>query len=186
MQTSTLLLTTLACALLGSTACARSTQPSGPTLSSAPSASAAAVITPVNAGVRRGTNTPLVVLVTEKHRTQTGAVVVVRVERRGPIAATVALTTTLPLGTSLVRGESKVELPPSDTASVYEAELELAFSAVPTTDLQVVAEYKLATSGARAVGTYRFGRAADAIAPAPKGTDTKMGKWNLGPSVQMK
>ena len=134
--------------------------------------------------VRHGTRAPLVVQMRELKRSPTSSIVIARVERRDAIHTPITVSIELPAEARLVRGPLKAELPASTSAGETEYEFELSYASAPTGDFKVVAEFKTATSGARAVGTYRFGRA-ETVAPAAKGTDAKMGNWNLGPSVKM-
>ena len=116
------------------------------------------------------------------------ATLAARVRRHVGFAADVAVHVSVPAGARLT-GPTDWISPGTATASTDERSLEVAFDAVPATDLELEASVQGTGFGVTAHAAYDFARpapAAAAVARPPDGPHLIVGGHDLGPSRSLR
>ena len=130
---------------------------------------------------------PLRVSWEELSRTDTGAVVLAKVERLNRLDMPFVLTIELPAGVKAVDGRTQLTLLPNTEAVLVTERLTLAYEAPPAEDAQLKLDGDSGAMGFHYKVPYRFGRAApEERGPAATGPEPSKGGKSFGPSVPLK
>lgn len=123
----------------------------------------------------------------ELSRTDTGAVVLAKIERLNHLDMSFAMTIELPPGVKAVDGRTQLTLLPNTEPVLVTERLTLAYEAQPSEDALLKLDGDSGAMGFHYKVPYRFGRAApEERGPAATGVAPVKGGKSFGPSVPLK
>lgn len=130
---------------------------------------------------------PIRVTWEEVSRTDTGAVVLAKIERLNHLDMPFLMTVDLPAGVKLLDGRTQLTLLPNTEPVLVTEQLTLAFDALPAGDALLKLDGDSGAMGFHYKVPYRFGRAAlEEQGPAATGPAPTKGGKSFGPSIPLK
>ena len=130
---------------------------------------------------------PIRVTWEEVSRTDTGAVVLAKIERLNHLDMPFLMTVELPAGVKLLDGRTQLTLLPNTEPVLVTEQLTLAFDAPPSGDAWLKLDGDSGAMGFHYKVPYRFGRPApEEQAPAATGPAPMKGGKSFGPSIPLK
>lgn len=123
----------------------------------------------------------------ELSRTDTGAVVLAKIERLNHLDMPFVMTVELPPGVKAIEGRTELTLLPNTEPVLVTERLTLAFDAPPAGDALLKLDGDSGAMGFHYQVPYRFGRAApEEQGPAATGVAPLKGGKSFGPSIPLK
>ncbi len=130
---------------------------------------------------------PLTVTWEELSRTDTGAVVLAKIERVNRLDMSFLMEVELPAGVKVLEGRTKLTLLPNTEAVTVTEQLTLSFDAAPVEDAVLKLDGDSGAMGFHYKVPYRFGRVSpEEKGPAATGVAPNRGGKDFGPSVPLK
>lgn len=123
----------------------------------------------------------------ELSRTDTGAVVLAKIERVNHLDMSFLMAVELPAGVKVLEGRTQLTLLPNAEAVTVTEQLTLAFDSAPQGDAVLRLDGDSGAMGFHYKVPYRFGRAApEERGPAATGVAPAKGGKSFGPSIPLK